>query len=156
MCFNGLPPFLLHQQLTPFCLLCSLPSSISPPHLQPVLMGSSGGGPWQRRSLCVRGAARTSTPRLLSTAVAPRRAAYAGRGFTGTQRVCVSSQPSAPALTRASCGRYVHARGSRHLMPSEAGSLYPLCPSHYVVCLKRTVSMVITFHPIDSYCVIYS
>lgn len=91
-----------------FFLISLLSLSYASTHLQSVLTASSGGGAYQRGPCCVRGAVRTFTPPLLSTAVTPPRAACVRRGFTETRRACVSFPPSAPAMTRASYGRYTH------------------------------------------------
>ena len=102
--------------VTPFSLL----------RLQCVLLGSGGGGVCLRRSCCVRGVARTFIRLPLTAATLPR-AACVRRGFTETLRVCVSSPPSAPAMTRACCGRYAYTHThthtlantqTRHLLPS--------------------------------------
>lgn len=119
---SSLTRFLFH--VTPFSLLL----------LQSVLSGSGGGGVCLRRSRCVRGAARTFIRLPLTAATLPR-AACVGRGFTETLRVCVSSPPSAPAMTRACCGRYAYTHKNTH---THTHWLTPkqdiCCPANLVAC----------------------
>lgn len=128
------------------CIIC--PRISSPPPVQCVLTGSAGGGPHQRRSRCVRGAARTFTPPPPSAAATPPRAACVGRGCTETQRACVSSLPSALAMTRALCGRcvHVHVRAcTKSRATSAARQIWHLVP---FVSASLPISAVFTCNPI--------